>query len=109
MLDCCSMEHIKLILHASDAVRGWAGWVLDHPEFGVLVNPISTRGAYYAQITTCPPRFENLTTSLHTNISVSRSAHSAEKPSLGFLILGTDSNILFLFSLLNLQIEGGGG
>jgi hypothetical protein len=39
-------------------------------EFGISVNPIpSTRGADYAHpITACPPGFENLTASLHTNI-----------------------------------------
>ena len=38
---------------------------LAHPEFGVSVNPIPTRGVIYAhQITVCPPSFENLKTSL---------------------------------------------
>ena len=49
----------------SDAARGWAGWALAHPQFGVSVNPISTLGAYYAhRITACPPGFENLVASL---------------------------------------------
>ena len=45
---------------ASDTVRGWAGWALAHPEFGSLVNPITTRGADCANhITASPPGFEN--------------------------------------------------
>ena len=32
----------------SDAVSGWAGLVLAHPEFWNSVNPILTKGAYYA-------------------------------------------------------------
>ena len=49
----------------SDAVSGWAGWTLAHPEFGISVNPIPTRGADYAHhITACPTGFENLTASL---------------------------------------------
>ena len=47
----------------SDAASGWA---LAHPEFGVSVNPIPTKGADYAHhITACPPGFENLVASLH--------------------------------------------
>ena len=39
------------------------------PEFGVSVNPISTRGADYAHhITASPPGLENLTASRLTNI-----------------------------------------
>ena len=49
----------------SDAASGWAGWALAHPEFGSLVNPITTRGADYAhQITASPPGFENPAASL---------------------------------------------
>ena len=49
----------------SAAASGWAGWALAHPEFGVSVKPISTRGADYAyHITACPPRIDNLTASL---------------------------------------------
>ena len=29
---------------SSDAASGWAVWALAHPEFGVSVNPIPTRG-----------------------------------------------------------------
>ena len=52
-----------------DVIRGWAGWALAHPEFGVSVNPIPTvswgSGADYTHhITASPPGFENLTTSL---------------------------------------------
>ena len=44
----------------SDATRKWAGWALAHPEFGNLVNPITTRGVDYAHyITASPPGFEN--------------------------------------------------
>ena len=50
----------------SDAVSGWAGWDLAHPEFGSSVNPTPSRGADYAHhITACPPRFGNLTASLN--------------------------------------------
>ena len=28
----------------SNAVSGWAGWALAHPEFGSLVNLIPTKG-----------------------------------------------------------------
>ena len=40
---------------------GWAGWALAHPEFGSLVNPITTRGGadYAHHITASPPGFEN--------------------------------------------------
>ena len=38
----------------SAAASGWAGWALAHPEFGSLVNPITTRGADTAS----PPGFE---------------------------------------------------
>ena len=27
-----------------DAVSGWAGWALAHPEFGVSLNPFATGG-----------------------------------------------------------------
>ena len=49
----------------SAAASGWAGWALAHPEFGSSVNPITTRGADYAQrITSSPPGFENLAAAL---------------------------------------------
>ena len=49
----------------SAAASGWAGWALAHPEFGSSVNPITTRGADYAQrITASPPGFENLAAAL---------------------------------------------
>ena len=49
----------------SDAASGWAWWALAHPEFGVSVNPIPSRGADYAHcITACPPGFANLAASL---------------------------------------------
>ena len=32
------------IVIRSDAASGWAGWALAHPEFGISVNPITTRG-----------------------------------------------------------------
>ena len=52
-------------MHSSYAASGWAWWALAHPEFGVSVNPIPTRGADYAHhITACPSGFENLTASL---------------------------------------------
>ena len=31
-------QHLGLPPPPSDAVRGWAGWALAHPEFGVSVN-----------------------------------------------------------------------
>ena len=49
----------------SDAASGRAGQALAHPEFGSSVNPITTRGADYAQrITASPPGFENLAAAL---------------------------------------------
>ena len=49
----------------SAAASGWAGCALAHPEFGSSVNPITTRGADYAQrITASPPGFENLAAAL---------------------------------------------
>ena len=51
----------------SAATSGWAGWAIDHPEFGSSVNPITTRGADYAlHITASPPGFEKPAASLHT-------------------------------------------
>ena len=51
--------------HDSAAASGLAGWALAHPEFGSSVNPITTRGADYAQrITASPPGFENLVAAL---------------------------------------------
>jgi hypothetical protein len=50
----------------SDAVSGWAGLALDHPEFGSSVNLISTKGGggqnadYAHYITDCPPGFEKV-------------------------------------------------
>ena len=50
----------------SDAASGWAGLALAHPEFGISVHPIPTRGGadYTHHITACPSRFENLVASL---------------------------------------------
>ena len=48
------------------SLRRWAGWALAHSEFGISVHLIPTREIDYAHhITSCPPEFENLTTSLH--------------------------------------------
>jgi hypothetical protein len=53
-------------MYFSASASGWAGWALAHLEFGSSVNPITTRGADYAQhITAGPPRFENLAASLY--------------------------------------------
>ena len=38
--------------HISAAASGWAGWALAHPEFGSLVNPITTKGERL-----CPPHY----------------------------------------------------
>ena len=55
----------RFSIHTSAAASGWAGWALAHPEFGSSVNPITTRGADYAQrITASPPGFENLAAAL---------------------------------------------
>ena len=44
---------------------GKCGLYVAHPEFGVTVKPIQTRGADYAHpITDSPPGFEHLTASL---------------------------------------------
>jgi hypothetical protein len=49
----------------SAAASGWAGWALAHPEFQSSINPITTRGADYANhITASPPGFENPAESL---------------------------------------------
>ena len=46
--------------HAT-GMKAASGWEVAHPEFGVSVNPIPTRGADYThRITACPPGFENL-------------------------------------------------
>ena len=56
-----------LTIDYSDAASGWAGWALAHPEFGISVNPITTRGADYAHhITASPPGFENPVASLYS-------------------------------------------
>ena len=66
----------------SVAASGWAGWALAHPEFGVSVNPITTRGADYAhRITVCPPGFENLAASLQYNSKRAYSGLKAKKVS----------------------------
>jgi hypothetical protein len=53
-------EPISLPINSSDAASGWAGWALAHPEFGNSVNPITTKGADYANhITASPNGFEN--------------------------------------------------
>ena len=44
-------ENLLEAIH-SDANSWWAGWALVHLEFGVSVNPISTRGADYAHHST---------------------------------------------------------
>ena len=55
-----SMQILTYVL-SSDAVSGWAGRALAHPEIGVLINPIPTRGADYAhRITACPPGFAKI-------------------------------------------------
>ena len=52
----------------SDASSGRAVWALAHPEFGISVNPITSRGADYAHhITASPPGFENPAASLLCN------------------------------------------
>ena len=44
---------------------GCAGCAMAHPDFGISVNPISTRGTDYAHlITTGTPRFSDLPTTL---------------------------------------------
>ena len=59
----------KTQYQSSGAASGWAGWALDHPEFGSSVNPITTRGADYAHhITASPPGFENPAAALNSVI-----------------------------------------
>ena len=49
----------------SDAISGWPGWALAHPEFWSSGNPITTRGEDFAHhITASPPGFENPAASL---------------------------------------------
>ena len=58
----------KLPSKDSAAASGWAGRALAHLEFGSSVNPITTRGADYADhITASPPGFENPEASLKEN------------------------------------------
>ena len=38
------LSNTLIQIYTSDAASGWAGWALSHPEFGVSVNPIPTRG-----------------------------------------------------------------
>ena len=37
----------------NDTAIGWAGWALAHPEFGSLVNPITTRGGRLCSLHYC--------------------------------------------------------
>ena len=56
----------------SDVASWWAGWALAHPEFGISVNPITTRGADYAHhIPASPTGFENPVASLKTFVGSS--------------------------------------
>ena len=77
-----SQNHKKIVLCTLyiDAVSGWAGWALDHPEFDVSVNPIPNRGANYDYcITACQPGFENLTASLNQAFSSLDSIYNKNK------------------------------
>jgi hypothetical protein len=69
-----AFQHISTknsLIEGIDAISRWAGWVLVHPEFWVLDNPIPTRGADNAHcITACPTRLENLTASLEGIIQI---------------------------------------
>ena len=66
MGECCELtesDDFPLLIYR-DVVSGWAGWALAHPEFGVSVNPLTTRGPiggrgvdYAHPITTCPPKY----------------------------------------------------
>ena len=77
---------------SSDAASWWAGWALAHPEFGVSVNPIPTRGADYAyRITACPLGFENLEASLFSDLKPNV-AHSLKTYFLGLLTKVNFSN-----------------
>ena len=58
-----SQEDNEYMYQYSAAASGWAG--LAHPEFGSIVNPITTRGADYVHhITASPSGFENPAASL---------------------------------------------
>ena len=62
-----SLEVNRKAYKYSAAAIGWAGWALAHPEFESSVNPITTRGADYANhITASPTGFENPAASLCT-------------------------------------------
>ena len=79
----CSDRGLECVtLRSSDAVSGWAGCALAHPEFGSSVNLIPTKGADYAHhITACQPGFENLTTSLSSYFTI----HNRERIGLPFM------------------------
>ena len=62
-------SYIQLFIQMLETVMplalGQGGLYVAHPEFGVTVKPIQTRGADYAHpITDSPPGFEHLTASL---------------------------------------------
>ena len=59
------MESSQIKTKKEDNSDAASGWALAHTEFGSSVNPITTRGADYADhITASPPRFENPAASL---------------------------------------------
>ena len=52
------LSNQEVIFSKKGAVSGWAGWALEHPEFGSSVNPIATRVEDYAHyITASRPGF----------------------------------------------------
>ena len=62
LIDDAMKEFQWTSIQRSDAAIGWA---LAHPEFGSSIDPITTKGTYYAHhITASPPRFENTAASL---------------------------------------------
>ena len=54
------------VMQGNRVLQWWAGWALVHPEFGVSVNPIPTRGRQIMPTALLlGPGFENLKTSLY--------------------------------------------
>ena len=79
-LYCKMLKQVQNIYLYSAAASGWAGLALAHPEFGSSVNPITNRGADYAQrITASPPGFENPAASQHLSLLLQKKVFCTSK------------------------------
>ena len=62
-----SLKLASISVYYRPVFPGGAGGARASPDFGISVNPISTRGAYYPHPVLCappPPRFSDLATAL---------------------------------------------